>query len=209
MDIKVKDYLQKFGVSEATQRFLGKSQKMFVGGAWLESADSAEVIEPSTGGVLTRIPMGTADDLERAVQAARAQFDGGAWSQLKPLERERLLHGLADLIEANADELAEIESIDGTSTPTMRRGPGRPMGSGKRGPAPGPGRGRGGNKRSLPTLLHSLLRGKTMSVPEMADAAKKAGHKTKSKNFRTIVSLAIINNRNLFKRVARGQYTAK
>ncbi|WP_044872335.1 aldehyde dehydrogenase family protein [Pseudomonas sp. LFM046] len=112
MDIKVKDYLQKFGVSEATQRFLGKVQKMFVGGAWLESADSAEVIEPSTGGVLTRIPMGTADDLDRAVQAARAQFDGGAWSQLKPLERERLLHRLADLIEANADELAEIESID-------------------------------------------------------------------------------------------------
>jgi phenylacetaldehyde dehydrogenase len=112
VDIKVKDYLQKFGVSEATQHFLGKVQKMFVGGAWLESADSAEVIEPSTGGVLTRIPMGTADDLDRAVQAARAQFDGGAWSQLKPLERERLLHRLADLIEANADELAEIESID-------------------------------------------------------------------------------------------------
>nr|WP_256672942.1 aldehyde dehydrogenase family protein [Pseudomonas sp. JG-B] len=87
---------------------------MFVGGAWLEPADgaSAEVIEPSTGAVLTRIPMGAPEDLDRAVQAARAQFDGGAWSQLKPLERERLLHGLADLIEANADELAEIESID-------------------------------------------------------------------------------------------------
>ncbi|AYF90613.1 aldehyde dehydrogenase family protein [Pseudomonas sp. JS3066] len=114
MDIKVKDYLQQFGVSEATQRFLGKTQKMFVGGAWLEPADgaSAEVIEPSTGAVLTRIPMGAPEDLDRAVQAARAQFDGGAWSQLKPLERERLLHGLADLIEANADELAEIESID-------------------------------------------------------------------------------------------------
>ncbi|MCO6055113.1 aldehyde dehydrogenase family protein [Pseudomonas sp. MOB-449] len=112
MDIKVKNYLQQFGVSEATQRFLGKAQTMFVNGAWLESADTAEVIEPSTGAVLTRIPMGTAADLDRAVQAARAQFDGGAWSQLKPLERERLLHGLADLIEANADELAEIESID-------------------------------------------------------------------------------------------------
>nr|WP_256873356.1 aldehyde dehydrogenase family protein [Pseudomonas taiwanensis] len=85
---------------------------MFVNGTWLESADTAEVIEPSTGTVLTRIPMGTAQDLDQAVQAARAQFDGGAWSQLKPLERERLLHGLADLIEANADELAEIESID-------------------------------------------------------------------------------------------------
>ena len=114
MDHKVKDYLQAFGVSEATQHFLGKPQRMFIAGAWLEASDggSAEVVEPSTEGVLTRIPMATADDLDRAVRAARAQFDGGAWSQLKPLERERLIHRLADLIEANADELAQIESID-------------------------------------------------------------------------------------------------
>lgn len=70
-------------------------------------------------------------------------------------------------------------------------------------------RGRGGNKASLPVLLHGLLIGKTMSVPEMAEAAKKAGHVTKSKNFRTIVSLAMITHRDMFKRVSRGMYTAK
>lgn len=61
MDNKVKAYLQAFGVSEATQRFLSKPQRMFIGGAWLEASDggSAEVVEPSTEGVLTRIPMGT------------------------------------------------------------------------------------------------------------------------------------------------------
>jgi phenylacetaldehyde dehydrogenase len=114
VDNKVKTYLQAFGVSEATQRFLCKAQRMFIGGEWLEASDgaSAEVIEPSTEGVLTRLPMGTADDLDRAVQAARAQFDGGPWSQLKPLERERLIHRLADLIEAHGEELAQIESID-------------------------------------------------------------------------------------------------
>ncbi|WP_152223210.1 aldehyde dehydrogenase [Pseudomonas sp. SCB32] len=114
MDTKVKEYLQRFGISEATQRFLSKAQKMFIGGAWVDASDgaTAEVIEPSTETALTRIPMGTAADLDRAVQAARAQFDSGAWSQLKPLERERLLHRLADLIEANGDELAEIESVD-------------------------------------------------------------------------------------------------
>ncbi|SDH95681.1 phenylacetaldehyde dehydrogenase [Pseudomonas benzenivorans] len=114
MDSNVKQYLQRFGVSEATQRFLSKAQKMFIGGAWLDASDggSAEVIEPSTEGLLTRIPMGTVADLDRAVQAARGQFDGGAWRQLKPLQRERLLHRLADLLEANAAELAEIESID-------------------------------------------------------------------------------------------------
>jgi phenylacetaldehyde dehydrogenase len=114
VDNKVKAYLQAFGVSEAAQRFLSKPQRMFIGGAWLEASDgaSAEVIEPATEGVLTRIPMGTPDDLDRAVRAARAQFDGGPWSQLKPLERERLIHRLADLVEANGDELAQIESID-------------------------------------------------------------------------------------------------
>ena len=114
VDSKVKQYLQQFGVCEATQRFLSKPHKLFIGGAWLDASDggSAEVIEPFTEGVLGRIPMGTVADLDRAVQAARAQFDGGAWRLLKPLERERLLHRLADLIEANADELAEIESID-------------------------------------------------------------------------------------------------
>jgi phenylacetaldehyde dehydrogenase len=114
MDTIVKQYLQQFGISEATQRFLAKAQRMFIGGAWVESSDggSAGVIEPSTEGLLTRIPMGTAEDLDRAVAAARAQFDGGAWCLLKPLERERLLHRLADLIELNAAELAEIESID-------------------------------------------------------------------------------------------------
>lgn len=114
MDNKVKAYLQAFGVCEATQAFLSKPQRMFIGGAWLEASDgaSAEVIEPSTEGVLTRIPMATREDLDRAVRAAREQFDGGAWSQLKPLERERLIHRLADLIETNAQELAQIESID-------------------------------------------------------------------------------------------------
>ena len=71
------------------------------------------------------------------------------------------------------------------------------------------GHGRGGNKQSLPTLLHSLLRGKTMSVADMTDAAKRAGHKSKSKNFRTIVSLALLNHKPMFKRVSRGQYTAR
>ena len=114
MDSKIKQYIQQYGIGEAAQRFLAKEQRMCIGGQWLEASDgaSADVIEPYTEALLTRIPMATEADLERAVQAARAQFDGGPWSRLKPLERERLLHRLADLIEANADELAEIESLD-------------------------------------------------------------------------------------------------
>src|SRR5207253_536547 len=71
-----------------------------------------DVIEPSTEGLITRIPMGTTQDLDRAVQAARAQFDGGAWRQAKPAERERMRHRSADVIENSAAELAKTESID-------------------------------------------------------------------------------------------------
>ncbi|AUT64028.1 aldehyde dehydrogenase family protein [Paraburkholderia terrae] len=114
MDKVVQNYLETFGICEATQRFLTTPQKMFIGGAWVSQGDreSCAVHEPSTGGVITQIPLATTADLDRAIEAARKQFDGGPWRKLKPLERERLLHRLADLIEANATELAEIESID-------------------------------------------------------------------------------------------------
>jgi phenylacetaldehyde dehydrogenase len=87
---------------------------MFIGGAWIDSSSGAtfDIFEPSTGGLITRGSSGTVDDLDRAVTAARAQFDGGEWRRLKPLERERMLHRLADLIETHADELAEIEAVD-------------------------------------------------------------------------------------------------
>src|ERR1043165_6632931 len=91
---------------------------------------------------------------------------------------------------------ADLAQLGGTGGETKRRGPGRPRGTrspkAQTGGRGAKGRGRGGNEQSLPVLLHSMLRGKTMSVPEMAEAAKKAGHKSKSKNFRTIVSLALI-----------------
>jgi hypothetical protein len=124
---------------------------------------------------------------------------------------------LATQIAALDEEIADLGSLTGGSTNgrvrvgRRRRGPGRPKGSRNRTSAargPKPGRGRGGNKKSLPALLHGLLQGKTMSVPEMAYAAKNAGHKSKSKDFRTIVGLALFGNKKLFKRVSRGQYTA-
>jgi hypothetical protein len=132
---------------------------------------------------------------------------------LKEMERRRgmlgNMHAMRDdltrQLESLNAEIAEIESLEGSGSASPRRDPGRPKGTGKG----GRGRGRGGNEQSLPMRLHTLLRGKTMSVPEMAQAAKKAGHKSKSKNFRTIVSLAILNNRKMFRRVSRGQYTAK
>lgn len=115
---------------------------------------------------------------------------------------------LAQQLEVINNELTDLGSVEANDS-GPRRGPGRPRGSSNGWARTTGRRGRGGNKQSLPTLLHSLLHGKTMSVPEMAEAAKSAGHKSKSKNFRTIVSLTLLNNKPMFKRVSRGQYTAK
>ncbi|MCA9165985.1 MAG: aldehyde dehydrogenase family protein, partial [Planctomycetales bacterium] len=52
------------------------------------------------------------EDIDLAVDAARAQFDGGQWSQLDARDRGALMHKLADLIEAEADELAALETLD-------------------------------------------------------------------------------------------------
>lgn len=65
------------------------------------------------------------------------------------------------------------------------------------------------NEMNLVQSLAKMLDGKTMGVSEVAEAVQKAGYKTTSPSFRTIVNQALINHSNLFKRVGRGQYTHK
>lgn len=109
----MQDYFGKYNVSPTTQAFIGSSHQLYIGGQWVEgTGGEAEVLEPSTGEILTRIARASVEDVDLAVHAAREQFDHGEWSRIKPLERERYLFKLADAIELHADELAEIESID-------------------------------------------------------------------------------------------------
>lgn len=65
------------------------------------------------------------------------------------------------------------------------------------------------NEMNLVEALAKVLSGKTMGVTEVAEAVQKAGYQTTSPSFRTIVNQTLINNKNVFKRVDRGQYTAK
>ena len=102
-------------------------------------------------------------------------------------------------------------SSAGTTSTGKRRG--RPPGSKNRSTSvgrPGGRRGpRGQNTSNLVDSLHGVLRGKTLSVSEVSDAVQRAGYKTGSSNFRTIVNQALLANPSKFKKVARGQYTAK
>jgi predicted LPLAT superfamily acyltransferase len=70
------------------------------------------------------------------------------------------------------------------------------------------GRKRPKNDSNLVEALAAVLKGKTMGVTEVSSAVQKAGYKTSSANFRTIVNQALIKHTKVFKKVSRGQYTA-
>lgn len=145
--------------------------------------------------------------------------------------RQSMLHDIIRQRDALNAELEELQgAAGGMPAAPARRGPGRPPGPGRRRGRPpgvkarrGPGRPPGaatgaprrgrppgkGNKTNLATALRGVLSGKTMSVAEVSDAVQKAGYKTSSPNFRTIVNQALISNPSAFKKVARGQYTAR
>ena len=86
--------------------------KNFIGGEWVDSSsgETMEVLNPSTGEVIAEVPRGTAEDVERAVEAAKKAFD--EWRNKTPKDRMELLLKLADLIDEHADELDELESLN-------------------------------------------------------------------------------------------------
>jgi betaine-aldehyde dehydrogenase len=68
------------------------------------------LVDPATGKAWRDVAQATADDVDRAVRAAKQQFDGGPWRRINSRDRGRLLFKLAQLIRDNATELAELES---------------------------------------------------------------------------------------------------
>ncbi|EZP36726.1 putative aldehyde dehydrogenase DhaS [Janthinobacterium lividum] len=75
-------------------------------------APRIDVLNPATGEVIGDIPRSGKDEVDSAVQAARAAFDEPAWRDMAPAARERLLHRFADLLEADAQGMARLESLD-------------------------------------------------------------------------------------------------
>ena len=82
----------------------------FVGGEWVDATDgeTMEVLNPATGETIAEVPRSSADDVDRAVQAAKKALP--EWLETTPGERAEALLKLADALEENAEELAELES---------------------------------------------------------------------------------------------------
>jgi betaine-aldehyde dehydrogenase len=84
----------------------------FIGGEFVDPAEgqTEEVVNPATGEVIAEAPLSTADDVDRAVAAAREAFDG--WAATTPGQRALMLLKLAEVIEEHADGLSDLESAD-------------------------------------------------------------------------------------------------
>lgn len=106
--------MSSFQISPKVEAFLQGTKKLFINGEWVESVQNNvfSSINPATGQVLAVVSEAREEDVDRAVKAARQAFDHGEWSTMSAAARSRLIYKLADLIEANKQELAELETLD-------------------------------------------------------------------------------------------------
>jgi acyl-CoA reductase-like NAD-dependent aldehyde dehydrogenase len=101
-------------LSAPAREFISQSHRLLIGSERPEAADGRTfaTLDPATGREIAELAHAGAEDVERAVAAAREAFADGPWPALPAAGRERLLLALAEAIEARAEELAQIESLD-------------------------------------------------------------------------------------------------
>jgi aldehyde dehydrogenase (NAD+) len=101
----------------------GKTKRMLIGGKWLEAASGKtfETRNPATGELLANVAEGDAEDIDRAVAAAREAFNG-PWGKFKPAQRQAILNKLAELVDRDLDELAALDTLDMGAPITRTRG---------------------------------------------------------------------------------------
>src|SRR6202521_274155 len=105
--------LQREQMITATKTKLSPG-RLLIDGQWTGASKHFDTTNPATGEVLTQIAEASAADVDRAVQAARRAFEdrSGPWRKMSASERGRLIWRLADLLEKNIDEFAELETLD-------------------------------------------------------------------------------------------------
>ena len=101
-------------LDQSVETFIAAPRQMFINGEWTDAASGKtfETPNPATGETLARVAEGDAEDINRAVRAARAAFEDSAWSRMTPSDRGRIIWRIGDLILEHAEELAQLESLD-------------------------------------------------------------------------------------------------
>jgi phenylacetaldehyde dehydrogenase len=116
-------------VDRTVEEFTAAPRKLFINGQWTDAASGRtfETPNPATGETLANVAEGDAEDINRAVRAARKAFDDGPWGRMTPSERGRIIWRIGDLILEHADELAQLESLDNGKPVAVARGADVPL----------------------------------------------------------------------------------
>src|SRR5947209_13926035 len=95
-------------LSDAARSFAGREHQLLIDGERVAAADGRtfQTVDPATAKPIADVAHAGPEDVDRAVKAARRALEEGPWSKAPAAERARLMNQLADLLEANADELA-------------------------------------------------------------------------------------------------------
>jgi phenylacetaldehyde dehydrogenase len=116
-------------IDRSVEEFTAAPRKLFINGQWTDAASGRtfETPNPATGETLAHVAEGDAEDINRAVRAARAAFEDGPWRRMTPSDRGRLIWKIGDLILEHADELAQLESLDNGKPVAVARGADVPL----------------------------------------------------------------------------------
>jgi phenylacetaldehyde dehydrogenase len=101
-------------LTASARDFIARRHKLLIDGQWVDahSGKTFAVFDPSNGQQIAAVAEGGAEDVDAAVKAARRAFEAGPWARMRPTERGRLVWKLGDVLEAHAEELAELEALD-------------------------------------------------------------------------------------------------
>src|SRR5215831_10183470 len=101
-------------LGDAARELIAREHGLLIGDERPQAADGRAfaTLDPASGRELASVPQAGAEDVDRAVAAARAAFEDGPWASMAASERSRLMGALADALDQRAQELAEIESLD-------------------------------------------------------------------------------------------------
>ncbi|MBB4913463.1 aldehyde dehydrogenase family protein [Streptosporangium saharense] len=101
-------------LDKSVEDFITSPHQLFIDGRWVDAASGRTFTtpDPATGQTLAHVAEADAEDVDRAVRAARRAFEHGPWSRMTASERGRIIWRIGDLILEHADELAQLESLD-------------------------------------------------------------------------------------------------
>ncbi|CAH8337222.1 unnamed protein product [Eruca vesicaria subsp. sativa] len=115
--------VRRFGTSSAAEEIISPSvqvsyTKLLIDGNFVDAASGKTfpTLDPRTGEVIANVAEGDAEDINRAVKAARKAFDEGPWPKMTAYERSRIMLRFADLVEKHSEELAALETWDNGKT---------------------------------------------------------------------------------------------